>query len=131
MKANFQLITIIVFIALAIIGVLVFSGAIPIGENKTPGVLGTVVLWGTAKSSTLASILEQFNTANPSIIVRYVQKGVESFDQDMLEALANGSGPDMFLSTESLAFHYHNKIFTIPYQSFSLNTFKNNLARVG
>ena len=37
MKPNFQLIIIVVFIAAAILGVLVFSGAIPIGEKEKAG----------------------------------------------------------------------------------------------
>ena len=128
MKGNFQLITVIVFIALAIFGVLVFSGAIPIGDKNTPGGLGTIVLWGTVKGDTMAPLLEEFNALNPSSVVRYVQKGVNAFDQDLLEALADGKGPDMLLLPDNLAFHYINKIFTIPYKSYPLASFKNNFA---
>ncbi|MCX6752482.1 MAG: extracellular solute-binding protein [Candidatus Nomurabacteria bacterium] len=131
MKGNFQLIIIIVFIALAIFGILVFSGAIPIGNNGTPGSLGTVVLWGTIKASTMVPILEQFNNANPTFVVKYVQKSPESFDQDLLEALANGAGPDMFFLPDNLAFHYANKIVSIPYSSYPLASFKNNFASAG
>ncbi|KKQ46980.1 MAG: hypothetical protein US65_C0021G0003 [Candidatus Yanofskybacteria bacterium GW2011_GWC2_37_9] len=128
---NFQLVTIIVFIALAVFGILVFSGAVPIGNNKKAGGLGTVVLWGTAKNSVIASLLEEFNNANPTFIVKYEQKSADSFDQDLLEALAGGVGPDMFFLPSNLAFHYANKIFTIPYQSYPLASFKNNFAGAG
>ncbi len=128
---NFQLITIIVFIALAVFGVLVFSGAIPIGNSNTPGSLGTVVLWGTEKTSAMMPLLEEFNNANPTFVVKYVQKSAESFDQDLLEALADGAGPDMFFLPDSLAFHYANKIFPVPYQSYSLASFKSNFAGAG
>src|SRR3989344_5047632 len=128
---NFQLVTIIVFIALAVFGILVFSGAVPIGNNKKAGGLGTVVLWGTAKNSVIASLLEEFNNANPTFIVKYEQKSADSFDQDLLEALAGGTGPDMFFLPSNLAFHYANKIFTIPYQSYPLASFKNNFAGAG
>ena len=128
---NFQLITMIVFIALAVFGVLVFSGAIPLGNKNTPGGLGTVVLWGTAKMATMSPLIEEFNNANPTFVVKYVQKSAESFDQDLLEALADGVGPDMFLLPDNLAFHYANKIFAIPYQSYPLASFKNNFAGAG
>ena len=50
MKGNFQIIVLIIFIATAILGVLVFSGAIPLGnQNNTTGGQGTVILWGTVK----------------------------------------------------------------------------------
>ncbi len=128
---NFQLITIIIFIALAIFGILVFSGAIPIGKNNAPGNLGTIVLWGTAQQRGLTPLLEGFNNANPAFVVKYVQKSADTFDQDLLEALAGGVGPDIFFLPDNLAFHYANKIVTIPYGSYSLASFKNNYASAG
>lgn len=131
MKGNFQLVTIVVFIGLAVFGVLVFSGMIPIGKNDKPGSLGTVILWGTVKAQTMGPILEEFNNANPTFIVKYVEKSPGGFDQDLLEALAAGKGPDMFFLPDNLAFHYANKIGLIPYQSYPLAAFKNNFAGAG
>ena len=111
MKGNFQIIIIVVFIALAIFGVLVFSGAIPIGKNTSPGGQGTIVLWGSVPSGTMAPLLEEFNTANQSFVVKYVEKSSDTFDQDLLEALASGTGPDMVLLPDNLAFHYANKLY--------------------
>jgi multiple sugar transport system substrate-binding protein len=127
---NFQLIILIVFIAAAIFGILVFSGAIPIG-NKGPGNLGTVTLWGTVPVALIALPLEDFNNANPSFVVKYAQKSADTFDQDLLEALAAGTGPDMFFLPDDLAYHYANKIFTIPYASYPLASFKNVFAGAG
>ncbi len=128
---NFQLIIIIVFIALAIFGLLVFSGAIKIGKDNSSGNLGTVVIWGTTKSSTMVPLLEEFNNNNKALIVKYVQKDAGSFDQDLLEALAGGTGPDMFLLPDNLAFHYANKIFPIPFASYSLSSFRSDFASAG
>ncbi len=128
---NFQIIILGVFIIAAIIGVLVFSGAIPIGKNNSTGGQGTVVLWGTFKSTDVSTMLEEFNLANPTFVVKYVQKSTETFDQDLLEALASGVGPDMFFLPDNLVYHYKNKILPIPYQSFPLSTFKNNFAGAG
>lgn len=116
---------------MAIFGILVFSGAIKIGSNNSPGSLGTVTLWGTVKSSLMSSIVEQFNKENPTIILKYQQKSADSFDQDLLEALASGTGPDIFLLPDNLAFHYANKIFTVPYSSFPVVSFKNSFAGAG
>jgi len=63
--------------------------------------------------------------------VKYVQKSPETFDRDLLEALASGAGPDMFFLPDNLVFQYTNKIFTIPYGSFPLTTFKNTFAGAG
>ena len=128
---NFQIITIAVFIFLAIIGVLVFSGAIPLGGGNKPGSGGTVTIWGTVKSGTMAPLLEEFNTGNPEFTLKYQEKSAENFDEDLLEALASGVGPDLFFLPDDLAFNYSNKIFAIPYQSYSVATFKNNFSGAG
>ena len=128
---NFQVITIVIFIALAIFGILVFSGAIQLGKDNRSGGLGTVVIWGTSRGSTMSPLIEEFNRVNTAFTVSYAQKSADSFDQDLLEALAEGSGPDMVLLPDNLAFHYANKILPIPYSSYSLASFKNNFASAG
>ncbi|MBI3888814.1 extracellular solute-binding protein [Candidatus Nomurabacteria bacterium] len=127
---NFQLIILIVFIAAAIFGILVFSGAIKLGSDNTAS-LGTVTLWGTVPTSMINAPLEDFNNANPTFVVKYVQKSSDTFDQDLLEALATGSGPDIFFLPDDLAFHYANKILAIPYSSYPLSSFKNVFAGAG
>ena len=132
MKGNFQIILIIIFLAAAVFGVLVFSGAIPLGDKaKQRGGLGTVVLWGTTPSTTMAPLLESFNDVNPTFIVKYIQKFSETFDRDLLKALAIGTGPDLFFIPDNLAFSYSDKIFTIPYSSYPIASFKNNFAGAG
>ncbi len=131
MKGNFQLITIVVFIGLAIFGVLVFSGAIPIGNDEEAGAQGTVTLWGTVKSSVIGPLIEEFNSVNQNFVVKYKQKSPDTFDQDLLEALASGEGPDLIFLPDDLAYHYANRIYPIPFESFPLASFKNNFAGVG
>jgi ABC-type glycerol-3-phosphate transport system substrate-binding protein len=132
MKGNFQIIILIVFIAAAVLGVFVFSGAIPIGNNgNSNGAQGTVVLWGTVKTQNISSLIEDFNRANPTFILKYEEKSPDTFDNDLLEALAAGVGPDMFFISDDLAFKYSNKIYTITYKSFPLNTFKNSFVGAG
>ncbi len=132
MKGNFQIILLIVFVAAAVLGLLVFSGAIPLGKNSnTAGGQGTVVLWGTVGQQFISKPLDILNRANPSFVVKYVQKDPATFDQDLLEALASGNGPDLFFLPDNLAFHYSNRISVIPYASFSLASFKNYFAGAG
>ena len=128
---SFQVIVVVIFVVLAVFGILVFSCAIPLGGDDEPGSLGTVILWGTVRAEAITSLIQDFNAANQAFVLKYEQKSAESFDQDLLEALAEGRGPDMILLPDNLAFHYANKIFTIPYQSFSLAAFKNTFAGAG
>ena len=132
MKGNFQIITIVVFIALGVIGILVFSGTIPLGEdNDGTGGQGTVVLWGTIDSSVMSKALESFNGPNSTFRVEYVQKSSDTFDQQLLEAIASGTGPDFFFLPDNLVLDYANKITVIPYQNYPLANFKNTFAGAG
>ncbi len=130
MKFNFQFVIIAVFIVAAIFGVLVFSGAIPIGQDSE-GSLGTVVLWGTVPTALISAPLEAFNYANTDFILKYEEKSASSFDRDLLEAMASDTGPDLFLISDDLAYHYADKIVTIPYANYSSAAFKNIFAGAG
>lgn len=132
MKSNFKIILIVIFIFFAVFGIFVFSGSIPIGGDKGKIVAqGIVVLWGTVKNDIMSPLIQEFNNVNTSFTVKYVQKSPDSFDRDLLEALAGGVGPDMFLLPDDLAYSYSNKIFTTPYSSYPLASFKNNYAQAG
>ena len=130
MKGNFQIVMVVVFMAAAVFGIMVFSGMIKIGNDKKTSNV-TVTLWGTEKSQTISKDLNNFNKTNPNFTVVYVQKFQDTFDQDLLEALAAGKGPDMFFLSNDLAYKYSNKIYKIPYASYPLATFKNTFARAG
>jgi ABC-type glycerol-3-phosphate transport system substrate-binding protein len=130
MKGIFQTILIIIFVAGAIFGVLVFSGAIDLsGEDAQSG--GTVVLWGTVNAGVMSELIENFNQTNEGFSVVYVEKSPENFNDNLLEALASGVGPDLFLLPDNLVFYYSNKIFTIPYTSYPLSTFKQTFTGAG
>lgn len=132
MKSNFKIIIGIVFIAGAVLSVFVFSGAIPIGGNDNANApKGTVVLWGTTKATIMNPLLESFNNANETFIVKYVEKTPENFNSELLEAIAAGVGPDLFLLPDDLAYEYLNKIYLIPYAGYPLVTFKNTYAGAG
>lgn len=130
MKGIFQLVFIIIFVAGAIFGVLVFAGVIKIGEEANK-IVGNVLIWGTAGNSEMSPIIDQFNRTYKSTNIKYVEKLPENFDQDLLEALASGAGPDIFFIPDNLAIRYSNKIFPIPYTSYSLVNYKNNFIGAG
>lgn len=131
MKDNFQIIIVIIFIVGAVFGVLVFSGTIKLGNDGADQGQGTVVLWGTEKVEVMSPVLEAFNAAHPTFVVKYVQKFEDTFDKELLEALASQAGPDLFFLPDNLAFHYKNKLFTIPFSSYPLVSFQNNFAGGG
>ena len=129
---NFQIILLVIFIFAAVIGVLVFSGTIPLGDQEgEEGSGGEVVLWGTVPFQDLAQAIENFNRQNPVYILKYEQKRADTFNEDLLEALASGEGPDIFFITDDLAYKYSNKILIIPYESYPVSVFRQNFVGAG
>lgn len=132
MNSNFKLIFIVIFIGAAVFGLLVFSGTIDIGgSSKTKSVTGTVSMWGTIPSQTMKGLIDDFNTANRTFTVNYIQHDAATFDQDLLLAQAEGRGPDMFLLTDDLALTYAKRIYKIPYTTYPVANYKATFAQAG
>jgi len=132
MKGNFQIIIIVVFIIAAVFGVLVFSGTIKIGKDRTNLASGgSVVLWGTVKKELVSDIIEKFNETNSGFSVNYVQKQEDEFNDELLEALATGTGPDIFILPNDLVYHYRNKVYGVPYENLPITAYKTNFAGAG
>lgn len=122
---NFQTILIAIFLAFFVFAVLIFSGIIKIdGITKTSGPQGKVVIWGTFPSSNIRNVVEELNGANKGLSVSYVSKDASSYQQDLIEAFANGMGPDLFIITPDMIKKNNNFIYKIPYASYQEKTFR-------
>lgn len=128
---NFQIISLVVFGLFAVFGLLVFSGTIDIGSSSQNTPKGTVTLWGTYSKGSIENIIDDFNSTNQTFEVKYSQKDPSTFSQDLLEAIASGTGPDMFFLPDDLALQYANKIYTIPYTSYPVASYKGAFAQAG
>lgn len=128
---NFKLIVIALLGFGAVLGIFVFAGFIDLENNvANSGPTGTVTLWGTVPSNLVNPLIDEFNKNN-TYTVKYVRKVAQNFDEELLEAMALGKGPDLFLLPDNLTFKYKNKIYPIPYTNYPLINFKNNFATAG
>lgn len=128
----FQTVLLVVFGFFIVFAVLVFSGILPFFDSAPDGVGGEVVLWGTLPAANLAAPLEELNRANEDVFaVRYIEKKEAAFDMELVEALASGTGPDMILLPHELIVRHENKIFPIPYASFSARAFRDSFIEEG
>ncbi|HEY4477907.1 MAG TPA: extracellular solute-binding protein [Candidatus Paceibacterota bacterium] len=71
------------------------------------------------------------NRVNQEIDVSYSYIEPETFNQELLEAMAEGKGPDMFLLPDDLARSYLNRITAISYAKYPAANFKTNFASAG
>ncbi len=114
----FQIILLAVFGALAVAGVMVFAFAV--GGDRDANTIGKVVIWGTFDKAAFNTVLEQAMQANPDLQqVSYVHKDSASYEQDLLNALAQKTGPDMFILRSDYAVKNEPKISSTPYDQIS------------
>ena len=116
----------------AVFSTLVFSGTIPWFGSKSNQFGGEVVLWGTTPEAMVKSFFDDFNKAHEKEFkITYVAKSPDTFDTNLVEALASGTGPDMIFLPHNLIVRHQDKVFLLPYASFSLRDFKNTFIDAG
>jgi ABC-type glycerol-3-phosphate transport system substrate-binding protein len=126
---NFQTILVAVFLAFFVFAVLIFSGVIKIGglsKNNNNLPQGKLVLWGTFPSQNISNIIDGINTKNKGLILTYSRKDINTYQQDLVEAFANGNGPDLFIITPDMIQRNNNFIYKIPYVNYPEKTFRDS-----
>jgi len=119
----FQLSLLITFGGLAIAGVLIFSLAVGGGESNS---IGAVKIWGTLDPAAFAVVLRQAAENNGQLNqVTYEKKDPATFEPDLTNALASGSGPDLFLIRQDYALKDAGKTSIIPFSALSKAQFEN------
>ena len=128
MKANFQIILVAVFLAFAVFSVLIFSGILSIGSSTNSSTLpqGKVVIWGTFPSLEMGNAFDAINTTNGTLTIKYVEQPKDKYQQNLVEAFAAGTGPDMFFVTEDMLLRNKNFIYTLPYASYPEKLFRDS-----
>src|SRR3990167_7105955 len=93
--STFQIIVLGVCTALILIGVGVFAS---FGGVLGGGGTGQVVIWGTLDSNTMNGILTSLRSTDDTFQdISYVEKNPATYDNELLNAMAAGTGPDLFL----------------------------------
>ena len=119
---TFQLVVTGIFAALILVGVGVFASLSNL--NGTGGV-GTVVIWGTADGATMQQVLNALRQTDKASFeqVSYVQKSAATYQNELINAMASGSGPDLFLVSQDGITLFSDKITAIPFSAVSQSTF--------
>ncbi len=124
--SKFQLI-LIIFLSISIVAGLIVLSLSRGSSKERP--LGRVVMWGTENQVLFNSFLADTFKSDKTLQVTYVEKSKANFDQSLVEAIADGVGPDVVLLPESSILRYKNKISPIPYTSYSARNYKDTFVQ--
>ena len=121
----FELVMVTIFGVMGLVALVLLSTYSAPSSNKTPLISGSVLIWGTVDSKAFYDVLNPLYDAVPDYRkISYVQKNPASFDSDLINALADGVGPDiLFLPHEQLV-KYRSRIQPVSYDDFPLTDFR-------
>ncbi len=126
--SKFQLILTGIFGAFILIGVLVFA----FGQSSKSKNIATATIWGTMSSGMFESFLKEAGLdQDKTVKITYIEKRKDAFDQEFLEALAVGKGPDLFFLSQDGVLKHQDKIIPIPFTAFPERDFKNSFIEEG
>lgn len=125
--SKFQIAVLSVFSVAIVLGLVFFATSR--GSSSSSA---NLLVWGTISD-------EAFNAAHKAssafgsktIKVTYVKKDVADFQQSFVEALADGTGPDIIIVRDDFVYQNRNKIFTVPYKNYTERTFKDTFIEEG
>lgn len=116
------------FLGALILAIVTAIGIFAINKSSNGGVTSNVTIWGTLPDKTMQIFLNRQEItsalAAKKVAVNYVSKASATFDQDVIEAIASGKGPDAVMISQDTALQYLDKVVQIPYTSFSERAFK-------
>lgn len=109
-----------------LIAVLIVYGIIP-GLRQSPPERFTLTVWGFENEKFWENIADNYKKKYFYAAINYVQKDPATYESDLLNALAAGSGPDIFILKNSEVTKHREKISPIPQDtlSFHVRDFKN------
>jgi ABC-type glycerol-3-phosphate transport system substrate-binding protein len=108
------------------LAIFIFSGVINIGSSSKQKVTGQVSIWGTYSQAYIQPYLDAVNIKNQDIVIRYEQKNPDTFENDLISALANRNSPDIVISDSEHIFSFRDKVYVIPYTTYTERLYRDS-----
>jgi len=125
-KANF------IKILITLLGIALLSAGCG-GSTSSTGNTGnqTLTIWKPFEDSqNMQPLLDAFRKKYPNVQVNYVKKNLDTYEADLLDALAAGTGPDIFSIHNDWLPKYLDKITPAPDKVFTLKAYKDTFVDV-
>jgi ABC-type glycerol-3-phosphate transport system substrate-binding protein len=118
----FQIILLVVFGLLGLLGLVLFASYN--GAGNSPTNVGSVTIWGTLPQEDMDTVLNTIRSNGSDYAgLSYEQHNERTFDTDLAEAIATGNGPDLLLISQEMLVTEQNKLSVIPFSTISQRTY--------
>jgi len=93
--------------------------------KQSGGNLVNLKVWGTISKEDFSSFTAKLSEEGiQGFSMTYTEKDKDMFENDLVNALANGAGPDIVLIKQDFIIKQGSKLFTIPFASYDERTFR-------
>jgi ABC-type glycerol-3-phosphate transport system substrate-binding protein len=120
----FKIIVISAGIIAAVLSVLVFSGKVSLGSGGAKAPTGQIEVWGTIPKDPMENFLMQYNAQAKTFRVTYRFIPEDGFSTALVEALAEGRGPDAIIAPYQKILEQASKVYPFPAASFTEKNYK-------
>lgn len=118
----------VIFAALIVIFFLIFFGILP-GRREPPPPAVTLEFWGTGDTRSIWSgIITSYKEANTHVAIEYREIDKETYEEYLVNRLAENQGPDIFMLKNSWIEKHKDKIVSLP--QTPLNFFPKDFRRI-
>lgn len=111
MTNKLQLFLIIGIAAIALVVALVIFG---VGRREPAPEPVTLEFWGTDEEDIWKEVIGQFKDAHQNFTINYIQFPQSTYEETLINRMAEGRGPDVFLLPNTSVFKHKDKIFPLP-----------------
>jgi len=116
------------FVLFILIAVTLFATS----KGSNAAIKNNVTIWGTIEKRVMEDLIGDLTKSDESFkLIKYTEIPEAEFDMKLLEALASGGGPDVFMLPQSSILKHRDKIYKIPFTSYPLRSFKDKFVEEG
>jgi ABC-type glycerol-3-phosphate transport system substrate-binding protein len=127
----FQLGLLGAFMGAGVLGVILFATFRGGGGDES--FKSEIVMWGTLHDDDVDDLVDALKdkVGKDNFKVSYIEKRKENFEFELLNALASGTGPDIFLVPQDEILKYEDKIFLLSFETYPERIFKDTFIEEG
>lgn len=118
-----QMIIIFAAVFVVIVIILIFVGVLPgrkqAGEGGGLGNIGggqqaEITFWGVEEDQFIRPIIEAYGQVNKAVRISYTQFSESDYERNLINALANGRGPDILMIHNTWLPKHFGKVYPLP-----------------